>query len=672
MVLNDSFWNIKIAPDGTIWVGGLTSVYKSTDGTNFLNVSKDGNFVSNLKFGLDGTIYSCNTIEVLKSTDGINFTKIGNFGKEGIFSIDVATDGTVYVGTIGTLLMHGKLYKIDIINNLLTMNKPDYVGDKDNGFIYKNEQKIGIKNNYLDKAILDNKNITIPTTDLNILVGKHHLVLILKDEYKALSGNKTGTINFVFFIKNQINELDYTTNIDDTQLYSGLVSNDGNTDGANIIQTKSKVGSLHPANLYLAINDKLIDYRNSFYVQGTVNEITNDFKATGFKQGVSKNLSIKRDGIYHLHLVDVVGNTYDSYLELGENNWKLKGTFDDSELDKLKSKLNVTVNLNDPTQKQQALGWLHQYENFVDKIFEETIKTNGKGFDSEIKNQIASYTTFLKPLIYDISNEPKFDDGINKSLLLKTITDKANEILNKSLDALPKNLNVNTSNVVNKSTLDSYSIWIKGYDTFINNNKDQWINDVVKVSSRGFATKEQENQIKSQVSKFLNNDNIKNYLKNVVWEDNKLLKATSNDYQQYVKLDELQKDTIDWVNTNMSEINTAYENAIKNAESGLNLHGYSIDKILNGRPKPQTKSEIDNFADGKSYHDWLQSQANIKFRGWQLAMGFGIALPLLLVVVAIAWVIRSRTNPRYNGVARARKETKIRKSNFKKSIKNKK
>ncbi|MBP1526259.1 MAG: hypothetical protein H9Q67_07195, partial [Spiroplasma ixodetis] len=81
------------------------------------------------------------------------------------------------------------------------------------------------------------------------------------------------------------------------------------------------------------------------------------------------------------------------------------------------------------------MGWLHQYENFVDKTFEEIIKTNGKGFDSEIKNQITSYTAFLKPLIYDIANEPKFDDGLDKDLLVKTITDKAKEILNKGLDA---------------------------------------------------------------------------------------------------------------------------------------------------------------------------------------------------------------------------------------------
>ncbi|WP_375317179.1 hypothetical protein [Spiroplasma endosymbiont of Virgichneumon dumeticola] len=119
----------------------------------------------------------------------------------------------------------------------------------------------------------------------------------------------------------------------------------------------------------------------------------------------------------------------------------------------------------------------------------------------------------------------------------------------------------------------------------------------------------------------------------------------------------------------MKDINTSYQQAIKNAESGFNLHGYSIDKLLNDKSKPQTKSEIDNFADGQSYHDWLQSQANIKFYGWQLAMGFDIAIPLLLVVVAIAWVIRSRTNPKYNGVARARKDLRQERKQMKKNKK---
>jgi len=414
------------------------------------------------------------------------------------------------------------------------------------------------------------------------------------------------------------------------------------------------------------------DVNKSFYVQGTVDETTNNFTATGSKQKITKNLSIKIDGTYHLHLEDMVGNKYDSFLELGESNWKLKGTFDDSELDKLKSKLNVTVNLTEPNQKAKALGWLQQYDNFVKNKFNNTIKNNGKGFDSEIKNQIISYTAFLNKLEYKIDKEPKFNNGIDKTALVKTITDKANEILNKSLDALPKNLNINTSNVVNKSTLDSYSIWINNYKDFINKNKDKWINDIEKIASRGFAAAEQENQIKEKIRNLLDNSNIKNYLKSVIWEDNKLLKNTSNDYQQYVKLDKLQNNTIDWINTNMKDINTAYQNAIKNAESGLNLHGYSISEILNGKSKPQTKSEIDNFADGQSYHDWLQNQANIKFRGWGLLLGFSIGIPLLLIVAAIGWIIRRKTDPRYNGTPRARKETKQDKKRLVKTIKKEK
>ena len=43
----------------------------------------------------------------------------------------------------------------------------------------------------------------------------------------------------------------------------------------------------------------------------TVNEITNNFTVTGSKQKVIKDLPInKKDCTYHLHLVDVVGNTH--------------------------------------------------------------------------------------------------------------------------------------------------------------------------------------------------------------------------------------------------------------------------------------------------------------------------------------------------------------------------
>ncbi|MBP1527328.1 MAG: hypothetical protein H9Q66_05345 [Spiroplasma ixodetis] len=45
----------------------------------------------------------------------------------------------------------------------------------------------------------------------------------------------------------------------------------------------------------------------------------------------------------------------------------------------------------------------------------------------------------------------------------------------------------------------------------------------------------------------------------------------------------------------------------------------------------------------------------MKFKGYQLAMGFGIGIPLLLIAVAVGWIIRSRTNPKYRGYWRGRK-----------------
>ncbi|WP_252319118.1 WD40/YVTN/BNR-like repeat-containing protein [Spiroplasma endosymbiont of Lariophagus distinguendus] len=659
--------SLAVDKDNNVYAGNNNgTVYKSTDGNTFTAMSGTPNEpIFSLAVDKNNNVYAVCNNDVYKSTDGNTFTAIFKIEKDSITSLAVDKDNNVYVGT------DKGLYITNPINLLLKIIKPDTF-DKSwplyKGIVYDSIQKIDIKEKLVANATLDGKSITIPTTDLDIPIGEHNLILTLKDKsFASVFGGDvtTGQVTYKLWVKTSIdkNKINYQTKIDDTELFTGLVSNVGNTKNADIIQTKIKDGTgRHNAIINIGLNDTLIDFdvNKSFYEQGTVDETTNDFKKTGSKQGVSKNLSIQNDGIYHLHLEDTVGNTYDSYLELGESNWKLKGTFDDSELNNLKSKLNVTVNLTDPSEKSKALGWLHQYENFVENKFNETIKTNGKGFDSFIKNQITSYTSFLKPLTYDITNEPKFDDGLDKDLLVKTINDKANELLNKGLDILPKNLNVNTSNVVNKSTLTSYTNWINNYQDFINKNKDKWINDISNIASRGFATDVQENKIKAKVSQFLNNDNIKNYLKSIIWEDNKLLKAISSDYQQYVKLDELQKDTIDWVNSNEStkDIVEKYQQAIKNAESGLNLHGYSIDKILNGKPKPQTKKEIDNFAAGQSYHDWLQTQANIKFRGWQFAIGFGIAIPLLLVILVIGCFIYRRTNPKYHGYWRGKKEDK--------------
>ncbi|WP_342276455.1 hypothetical protein [Spiroplasma endosymbiont of Nebria brevicollis] len=164
------------------------------------------------------------------------------------------------------------------------------------------------------------------------------------------------------------------------------------------------------------------------YIQGTVDESTNDFKETGSKQTLSPTTTIKTDGTYHLHLIDTVGNTYDSYLELGESNWKLKGTFNDEELNRLKTELNVEVDLTDTKQLARATGWLKNYEQIVTNLFEKSLQANGKGFDAEIKTDLASdFKWFLKPLTYLPDNEPKFDEGIDNDKLnteIRKVADK--------------------------------------------------------------------------------------------------------------------------------------------------------------------------------------------------------------------------------------------------------
>lgn len=62
---------------------------------------------------------------------------------------------------------------------------------------YNSEQKIDIKEKLVASAKLDNKSITIPTTDLDIPVGEHNLILTLKDEYKKdakLFGGNEGEV----------------------------------------------------------------------------------------------------------------------------------------------------------------------------------------------------------------------------------------------------------------------------------------------------------------------------------------------------------------------------------------------------------------------------------------------------------------------------------------------
>ncbi|WP_308150282.1 two-component regulator propeller domain-containing protein [Spiroplasma sp. AdecLV25b] len=639
---NQNINAIKIAPDGTIWVGTNTSLYKSTDNGVTFNKVTDMKIYS-LNIVADGTIWVGAGDGIYRtSNNGVTFNKVMEITVWAT-AIKIAPDGTIWVGTNS----NNGLYKIDLIDNLLTLNQPDYIGNKFNGFVYKNEQKIDIKSNYLKSATLDGNALTIPSMNVPINVGDHTLILTLNNkddcnQYLGLFGGNatTGQVTFNFLIKNSINpikELNYKTTTSDTDLLTGLVSNMGNTNGNAIIQTRAKQGTgSHAATLNISLNSDMFNLEKSYYVSGIVDGSTNDFNVTGQEQKITKNLLINTDGTYHLHLLDIVGNTYDSYLELGQNNWKLQGTFNDQQLNELSAKLNVTVSLSDPDKKAEAMGWLQNYQSDADKSFNDSVALKGKGFNISINDLVDGYKKFLNPVTYIDTNTK---EAINQNSLDKAISDLANKDLTDGLNKLPKDLNVDTSNVTNKSTLDSYSVWIGNYNDFINDNKKIWIDQVSAIASHGFASETEVQQIKD----YLNSLNFSKYLKHVIWTPTTSL-ATSNDYKQFVELDKLQSDTIDWVNKTIPDINGNYQEAINNAETGLNLHGYSIDQLLNGKSKPQTKSEIDNFSDGQSYHNFLQSQANTTFKSYQLKMGLGIGIPLALFTLGVGIFLYWRFN----------------------------
>lgn len=651
--------NIAVAPDGTIYTIAASGLFKSNNGkfTKIILPIAAGR-PSVIVIAANGAIYVGADDGLYVSDDGVTYNKINKINKR-VSTLAVAVNGTIYVGTYIDEI-HGDLYKIDLTKKLLNLKRPDYYGNKYNGLVYNKETKIDIEDTYLSDATLDGQTQSLPKKDLILNDGKHILILTLKDKYKKylnlFCGNIiTGQITYNLWVKTKINsnEINYTINKDNTKLLVGKISDSGNTIGSQIIQTKSKDATgTHDASISNELKDTLIDFHNSYYVLGTVDEETNNFIKSGSNQKLQKNTEIKTDGTYHLHLVDMVGSTYDSYLELGEKNWKLKGQFNNDKLNKLAADLNVKIDLTNTNLKQEALGWLQNYQSDIANAFIETVKSKGKEFSIVFDDLKDGFKSFLNYIKYVDSNTKQDINQIELDSLISTI---ANQKLQDSLSKLPQGLNVNTNNVVNKSTLETYTNWIKEYDNFVNSTKDQWINDAFALASCGFASDEEAQSIKDHIE----NLKFSDYLENIIWTSNNNTlgyRTISNNFLQHIKLDKFNKDVIEWTNNNWPDINKAYESALKGAESGLNLHGYDINSLLDDKPLPKTKGEIDNFANGASFHDYLQTQANNKFHRWQLQMGLEIGLPLLLIVAGIGIIISWRTSPRHNPLARTRKD----------------
>ncbi|WP_252319556.1 hypothetical protein [Spiroplasma endosymbiont of Lariophagus distinguendus] len=95
--------------------------------------------------------------------------------------------------------------KCKLINLLINFNQPDYFGNKYNGFVYKQEQKIDINDNFISLAKIDNKEISIPNFKFQLNEGEHEIALLLKPElnnfYDLFNADKNGFVYYKFSIK---------------------------------------------------------------------------------------------------------------------------------------------------------------------------------------------------------------------------------------------------------------------------------------------------------------------------------------------------------------------------------------------------------------------------------------------------------------------------------------
>jgi len=165
---------IHITLNGTIYLGSQKSgIYKSTDGITFEQVKGLPNEeIRSIASNSNLIVIGFDNGKIYKSDDGIIFNKI--YQIDHYIVVNVTPDGKIYLGTEKSGLL--------IIDSLLKINKPNYLGNLYNGIVYNSAQKIDIKEKLVASAQLDGSSITVPTTNLDIPIGEHNLILTLKDK----------------------------------------------------------------------------------------------------------------------------------------------------------------------------------------------------------------------------------------------------------------------------------------------------------------------------------------------------------------------------------------------------------------------------------------------------------------------------------------------------------
>lgn len=109
---------------------------------------------------------------------------------------------------INNIKNENDINKYKLINRLINFNQPDYFGNKYNGFVYKQEQKIDINDNFISLAKIDDKTITIPNFQVSLDEGEHEVSLLLKSDFKnfynLFNADENGFVHYKFWIKKNI------------------------------------------------------------------------------------------------------------------------------------------------------------------------------------------------------------------------------------------------------------------------------------------------------------------------------------------------------------------------------------------------------------------------------------------------------------------------------------
>ncbi len=378
------------------------------------------------------------------------------------------------------------------------------------------------------------------------------------------------------------------------------------------------------------LNLNNLDLNNSYYVKGNYKK--NDFISSNNNKYLINSRTITENGIYQLHYIDYIGNTYDEFLEIGRNNENIIIQIDDSKILALEKKYKINTEFTHITEKQKnALNnWLLLYSNDFSNNFKnrytQLIKDKYFGFDLDTYYKIDlnifldNITKYLNPITLNdssfnlesvITNKYSINNILIYSDINKFINREINSIIDSNLNYIKviadsENVTVDKNIFISQNILISYIEYVQKYNKWLNQEFQSLIQSKISLVSLGYLTAEQikEIMIKINSSKIL-------FLKPINWVNN----FNQNNFLTNIDINKLDIFLSNLIHDFINDPNALLQQEIKNIENAVNYNNkYCIDNILktNHLKRPQNKFEILNFNNtGYSYKMWLSIQINI-------------------------------------------------------------